>query len=146
MQQPSPNTDALLAWVERVTTFLTAEYGLAPITARILGWLMVCDPPEQSAGQIADAIGASRASMTSNIRQLVAAGLVRRSTRGGERTSYFRVEDDAWQTVVRRRLATMGSFRGIAREGIDLLGRGSARAARVQAAHDTFQWLEEVTR
>jgi hypothetical protein len=60
-------------WVERVTTFCTEQWGLPPITGRILGWLMICDPAEQSAGQIDEAIGASRASLTANIRQLTAA-------------------------------------------------------------------------
>jgi hypothetical protein len=56
-------------WVERVATFCVEEWGLPPITGRVLGWLMICDPPEQSAGGIADAIQTSRASLTSNIAE-----------------------------------------------------------------------------
>jgi len=87
-------------WVERVTTFCTEQWGLPPITGRILGWLMICDPAEQSAGQIAEAIGASRASLTANIRQLTAAGFVRRRSRPGERTTYFWIDDDAWERAM----------------------------------------------
>lgn len=52
----SPTHDVLLDWVEPVAMLLAPD-GLPPIAGRILGWLMICDPPQQSAGQIADAIG-----------------------------------------------------------------------------------------
>ena len=55
--------DALRHWVERVASFFHDRYGLPPITGRILGWLMICEPPEQSAADIAHGIGASRASL-----------------------------------------------------------------------------------
>jgi DNA-binding transcriptional regulator GbsR (MarR family) len=100
---------------------------LPPITGRILGWLMICDPPEQSAGEIAEAIGASRASLTTNMRLLTATELVHRRTRPGERTTYYRVDDDAWEKIVRRKFASLASFREIARDGMDLVGTDSAR-------------------
>src|ERR1700744_466842 len=74
-------------WVERVASAFAQHFGLPPITGRILGWLLICDPPEQSAGDIADAIGASRASLTTSMRLLTAGELVRRSHRPGERTT-----------------------------------------------------------
>ena len=74
----SPRVDRkdVLAWVERVATFFAEHYGLPPITGRIVGWLMICDPPEQSPAQIAEAIGASRASLTTNMRLLIASWIV----------------------------------------------------------------------
>jgi len=134
----------LLEWVERVATFFAEQYGLPPITGRVLGWLLICDPPEQSGGEIAEAIGASRASITTNMRLLTASGLVRRRTRPGERTIYFRIEDDAWEKVVRRRIASMVSFLDIAQAGMELVGTDSAQAIRVRAAHETFEWVAEL--
>ena len=128
-------------WVERVTSFCTEQWGLPPITGRILGWLMICDPAEQSAGQIAEAIGASRASLTANIRQLTAAGFVRRQSRAGERTAYFWIDDDAWERVLHNRFASMAAFKNIARDGMELAGPRSAQAARMQSAYDAFDWL-----
>ncbi|MEV5298978.1 hypothetical protein [Amycolatopsis methanolica] len=46
--------DEVLRWVERVATFCVEEWALPPITGRILGLLMICDPPERSAGEIAE--------------------------------------------------------------------------------------------
>lgn len=131
----------LLAWAERVATFFADHYGLPPITGRILGWLMICDPPEQSAGEIAAAIGASRASLTTNMRFLIASGLVRRLTRPGGRTSYYRIDDGMWDAVIRRRIASMTSFSQITLDGMTLVGAKTARAGRLRAAHDFFEWM-----
>ncbi|WP_432868146.1 hypothetical protein [Microbispora rosea] len=46
--------DQLLEWAERVAMYLARD-GVPPIAGRVLGWLMICNPPEQSAGQISEA-------------------------------------------------------------------------------------------
>jgi DNA-binding transcriptional regulator GbsR (MarR family) len=130
-------------WVERVAAAFAQQFGLPPITGRILGWLMICDPPEQSAGEIATAIGASRASLTTSMRLLMVGELVRRRTRPGERTTYFRIDDDAWEKVIRQRMAAMASLRDITHDAMTLIGPDNARASRVRAAHDFFGWLSE---
>jgi predicted transcriptional regulator len=134
---------AILQWVERVATFFAERYGLPPITGRILGWLMICEPPEQSAADIAQAIGASRASLTTNMRLLTGGGLVHRLTRSGGRTAYYRVDDDAWEKVIRQRVESMMAFSRIADEGINLVGAASPRATRIRAARTFFHWAAE---
>jgi DNA-binding transcriptional regulator GbsR (MarR family) len=130
-------------WVERVAAAFAQHFGLPPITGRILGWLLICDPPEQSAGEIADAIGASRASLTTSMRLLMAGELVRRRHRPGERTTYFRIDDDAWEKVIRQRIIGMASLREITEDAMALIGPDSERASRVRAAHAFFGWLSE---
>ncbi len=142
--QSSADRAHLLGWVERVATFFAEHYGLPPITGRILGWLMVAEPAEQSAGEIADAIGASRASLTSNMRLLTASGMVRRLTRPGGRTAFYRIDDDMWQVVVRRRLAAMMSFSRITEDGMALVGAETPRAGRLRAAHRFFDWAADL--
>lgn len=135
--------ERLMEWVERLTAFLARD-GVSPIAARCLGWLMVCDPPEQSAQQIGDAINASRGSMTTNLRLLTAMGFVTHRTRPGDRTTYYRVDDNAWDTVVRRQIASLTAFQDLAQNGLNILGPGTQRAARIKEAHDTFAWMSEV--
>jgi DNA-binding IclR family transcriptional regulator len=143
MTQPPPDHAQLLDWVERVTAFLTRD-GVPPIAGRILGWLMICDPPEQSAAQIAAAIGASRASLTTNMQVLTTMGVVSRRSRPGERTAYYRVEDGAWEKLVRRQIASLASFCEITSAGMDLVGPDSTRAARIREAHQTMDWMAQV--
>jgi DNA-binding transcriptional regulator GbsR (MarR family) len=131
-------------WVERVAAAFAQHFGLPPITGRILGWLLICDPPEQSAGEIADAIGASRASLTTSMRLLTVGELVRRRTRPGERTTYFRIDDDAWEKVILQRITAMASLREITEDAMKLIGPDSERAARVRGANAFFGRLSDV--
>jgi DNA-binding MarR family transcriptional regulator len=138
-----PADAEVLEWVEQVAAYLAAD-GVPPIAGRILGWLMVCDPPEQSAARIAAAIGASRASLTTNLRVLQSMGFMTKRTRPGERTAYYRLADGAWEAVVRRQIAALASFRDVTAAGLALLGPDTARAGRVREAQRVFEWMAEV--
>jgi DNA-binding transcriptional regulator GbsR (MarR family) len=137
-------SDQILNWVEQGASFFVDHYGLPPITGRILGWLLVCEPVEQSAGEIAEAIGASRASLTTNLQILSAAGLVRRLTRPGGRTAYYRMDEDLWENMVKRRLQSMKSFSKLASDGLSLIGPQSARAAKLRTAHEFFNRMADL--
>jgi DNA-binding transcriptional regulator GbsR (MarR family) len=139
-----PDNASVLRWVESVARFWSEQGGLPPITGRIVGWLMISDSGEQSAGEIAAAIGASRASLTSSLRLLVAMALVRSGRRPGERTLYYRIDDDAWERLVRRRIASLASFREITAEGLALLGSENPRARRIRAADRVYEWAENI--
>lgn len=138
----SLDESTILPWIERVAAFWTEQSGLPPITGRIVGWLMICDPPEQSAGQIADGIGASRASLTSSMRLLAAIGLVHSARTPGERTVRYRIDDNAWEMTLRRRIASLTSFRKITTDGLAMLGKENPRAARIRAADEIYAWAE----
>jgi hypothetical protein len=137
------DSDDALVWVERVAKYCADQDGLPLIAGRVLGWLLICDPAEQSAGQIADAIGASRASLTTNLRLLGSVGFVSQVTKPGDRTVYYRVDDDAWEIVVRRQIASLASFGDIMRDGLTITGRSAHRSSRIRAAHEVFSWMEK---
>jgi DNA-binding MarR family transcriptional regulator len=134
----------ILRWVERVAVFWSGQSGLPPITGRIVGWLMISDSPEQSAAEIAAAIGASRASLTTSTQILTAIGLIHTVRRPGKRTVYYRIDDDAWEKMLRRRIANMASFRAITRDGLALLGPKTPRASRIYAADQVYAWAEQI--
>ena len=136
--------DEVLRWIERVATFCVEEWALPPITGRILGLLMICEPPERSAGQIAETIQASRASLTSNMRFLTAIGLIRKVRVPGDRTAYYRIEDDAWHKVIQRKLDSLAAFGDIAEQGLALAGGEGARVERIRTAQQSLTWLRDI--
>jgi len=79
------------------------ELGGGRMVGRILGLLMVADPPEQSAEEIATALHASRGSVSQATRVLVQIGMVRRFTKPGARRDYFQLRADAFTESTRRR-------------------------------------------
>jgi DNA-binding transcriptional regulator GbsR (MarR family) len=137
-----PTHEQEAAWVEKVAAFFARQNGLPPISGRVLGRLMICDPPEQSAAELAAGTGASRASLTTTLQVLLASGFVEPVNRPGERTTYYRLADDPWSEITRRRLESLASFRAVTREGLDLLGERSARAQRIRQADELFSWLD----
>jgi DNA-binding transcriptional regulator GbsR (MarR family) len=129
------------AWTEQAGDYFGATFGLAPVTARLLAWLMICEPAEQSGSDLATGLGVSRASITTSLRSVQAAGLVGRRTRSGDRRVYYVIDDNAWHEVVRQRIASMSTFVRVADEAIDHAGNDDEAATRIRAARDVFAWL-----
>src|ERR687890_848783 len=55
------------AFVEEMGQFL-ASIGMTPMAGRMWGWLLICEPEEQTAGEIADALQASRGAISGTAR------------------------------------------------------------------------------
>ncbi|MFG1708049.1 GbsR/MarR family transcriptional regulator [Nonomuraea sp. M3C6] len=136
--------EELLIWVERIAKYCADQDNLPLIAGRILGWLVVCESPEQSADQIGAAIGASRASLSTNLRLLDSVGFLTQITKPGNRTVFYRLDDEAWERVVRRQIASMTVLGEIMNDGIRLVGEDPGRGARMRAARDVFSWMEQV--
>jgi DNA-binding HxlR family transcriptional regulator len=125
--------------------YLSAQDRMPLIAGRILGWLTICDPPEQTAAEIAEAIGASRASLTTNLRLLASIGFLRKSTRPRQAAVYYWLDDVVWGRALERQIASLAAFGEITRDGLELAGGpASARAARVRTANDAVSWMEKV--
>ena len=78
-------TDAELAFADHTGRFYVRRYGMAPVVGRLLGYLMICDPPEQSITELADALLASRSAISGAVKTLEQLGLIRRYRTAGER-------------------------------------------------------------
>jgi glycosyltransferase A (GT-A) superfamily protein (DUF2064 family) len=139
-----PDQEQVRDWVERVASFVSEEWGLAPITGRVLGCLMTCDPPAQTATGLADAIGASRASLTTTMQLLTSIRLVRKFRKPGERNVYYQIEDDAWSKVVRQKLAAFTAFDALAEEGLRLGWTDEAQTGRIRSARESVAALAAV--
>jgi|WetSurMetagenome_2_1015567.scaffolds.fasta_scaffold126926_1 DNA-binding transcriptional regulator GbsR (MarR family) len=81
-------------FIEHWSRILAAE-GLPPVAGRLWAWLLVCEPAEQTAEQIAHAIGASRGAISGAARMLEPSGLILRTKRRGDRREYWRSAPDA---------------------------------------------------
>jgi DNA-binding transcriptional regulator GbsR (MarR family) len=97
------------------------QHRLPRMVGRVLGALMVSDPPERSAEELVEELRASPGSISSATRTLVQMGLVQRFSRPGERRSYFRVRPGAWQELMRREQPTLKGFRELAERGLELM-------------------------
>jgi DNA-binding transcriptional ArsR family regulator len=78
-------TDAEITFADHMGRFYARRYSFPPMVGRLLGYLAVCDPPEQTIGELAEALLASRSAITGAVRSLETMHLISRSRSAGER-------------------------------------------------------------
>lgn len=106
--------------------------GNTRIAGRVAGWLLICDPPEQTAARLVEVLGVSKASISTELRWLEQLGVVERVTVPGDRRSYWRIGVHAWPELMERRLRMIDRFVELAEQGLALLAHEtSARRTRL---------------
>ena len=130
-------------FVEEMGRFL-AGLGMTPMAGRMWGYLLICDPPEQTAAQIADALQASRGSVSGTARLLAGPGLIRRTTRRGDRREYFSAPAEALDSMLSSAGQIYRQMREIAERGLAATaGRSPEARARLQEFHDVMAFVEQ---
>jgi DNA-binding transcriptional regulator GbsR (MarR family) len=78
--------DAQLTFADHVGRFYARQYGFPPMAGRLLGYLFVCDPPQQTIDELGEALLASRSAITGAVKLLESFRMARRTRAAGERT------------------------------------------------------------
>jgi DNA-binding transcriptional regulator GbsR (MarR family) len=130
-------------FVEEMGQFL-ANIGMTPMAGRMWGWLLICEPSEQTAGDIAEALQASRGAISGTARMLENAGLVRRTTRRGDRREYFSAPAAALESMLANAGALYRQLREIAERGLAATAERTPEArARLEEFRDVMAFVEQ---
>lgn len=118
-------------------------FNLPRIAGRILGWLLVCNPPQQTASELMTAVGGSKGSISTMIHLLMHAGLVERTGVPGSRETYYRIRPGSWTELLRNRMGFVRAMRELASRGLTLMEDEDAQQRqRLQEIHDLYAFLE----
>ncbi|MFY1672433.1 GbsR/MarR family transcriptional regulator [Plantactinospora sp. WMMB334] len=119
-----------------------AAIGLTPAYGKLLGWLLICDPPQQTSGELAAALDLSKGSISTGMRMLERGGFVRRVPVPGRRGHAYEVAPDAIiRSVVEPTRFRM--FRELMDRGVTVAGGpDSSRADRVRITRDFYAYVE----
>jgi hypothetical protein len=129
-------------FVEEMGQFL-GSLGMTPMAGRMWGWLLICEPPEQTAAEIAEALHASRGAISGTARLLATSGLIRRTTRRGDRREYFSAPPEGLDSLLGNAAGIYRQMRGIAERGLAAIAnRPPASRARLQEFHDVMAFVE----
>lgn len=113
---------------ERVMTELMGTWfsslGVPRSTGQIFGYLLACDPAEQSAAEIARETGMSRASVSSGARMLLQLNAIEERHRVGDRKTYYRLRSGWW---VQAATTKMSGFDRVADEARRIRAAGGVR-------------------
>jgi DNA-binding MarR family transcriptional regulator len=107
-------------FVDRMGLFFET-LGASRTMGRIYGWLMICDPPQQSLSELAAALSVSKASASTVARQLQEGGMIERSP-SAARQHRYRITPGGFTHVLNVQLTLMGSGIHAADFGLQLLG------------------------
>ncbi|HET7072801.1 MAG TPA: MarR family transcriptional regulator [Mycobacterium sp.] len=92
-------------FVDRLGLFFEL-LGATRTMGRLYGWLLICDPPQQSLTQLANALSVSKASISTVARQLQEGGMVERLP-SPNRQHLYRVTSGGFTSVLETQLSLM---------------------------------------
>jgi DNA-binding transcriptional regulator GbsR (MarR family) len=118
--------------------------GLQPACGKLLGWLLICDPPQQSSAQLADALGLSKASVSTGMRALERIGLARRVAVPGVRGHAYEMRPDALIEISSDAGRAYRQIRELMDRGLTLLAdAGRSRGERLRISRDFYAFIED---
>lgn len=131
-------------FVDRLGLFLETV-GAPRTIGRIYGWLLICDPPQQSLTELAAALGVSKATISTMIRPMREGGLVERLP-SASRQHLYRVVPGGFTHLLQVQLARMQAGADAAEFGLSMIGEDRAgQRERLVDLRDFCQFSTEVT-
>ena len=92
-------------FVDRVGLFMEM-LGATRTMGRVYGWLLICDPPQQSLSELTKALSVSKASVSTVARQLQDGGMIERLP-SANRQHLYRVTPGGFSSVLDTQLSLM---------------------------------------
>jgi DNA-binding transcriptional regulator GbsR (MarR family) len=119
------------------------QMGLPRMAGRILGALLISDPPAQSITDLGVRLNASKSSISIMARLLVERGLIERVASPVPRRDYYRFKPGGWITYMKQWLGLMSGLHQITERGMKLMSdKPNPLKERLQEAHDLFSSVE----
>jgi hypothetical protein len=114
------SSDAEITFADHMGRFYARRYAYPPMVGRLVGYLAVCDPPEQSIGELAEALLASRSAIAGAVKTLEATHAISRTRTAGQRMDrvYLDLSSPQAQGFDLTEYQELGDM---AREGLEVL-------------------------
>jgi DNA-binding transcriptional ArsR family regulator len=140
-------SDAEITFADHVGRFYARRYAFPPMVGRLLGYLAVCDPPEQTIGELTEALLASRSAITQAVAALETMHSVRRFRMAGERMDRVRIDLTSPRSMGLD-ISEYEELRELAHEGLEVVRDASAerRAVLLEVAAYADFLVEQVSR
>jgi len=138
-------TDAELTFADHMGRFYARRYSFPPMMGRLVGYLAVCDPPDPTIGELAEALLASRSAIAGAVKALETMHTVRRSRVAGERMDRVRIDMSSPQALGMD-VTEFQELLELAREGLEVLQDAPAerRAVLLETAAFAEFLLEQI--
>ncbi|WP_424358580.1 GbsR/MarR family transcriptional regulator [Methanocella sp. MCL-LM] len=130
-------------FIEKMGLFFEKSSRFPRIAGKIFAFLLISDPPEQTAGQICERLLIAKSSVSTMMSLLVRGHVVEELTRPGERPVYYRLKKGGWEEMFLLKLQSMTAIRSLLKEGkVVLDGKDPELAARIEDLDGLYAFLE----
>ncbi|HWB23584.1 MAG TPA: hypothetical protein VG652_11945 [Gaiellaceae bacterium] len=138
-------TDAEVTFADHMGRFYARRYSFPPMVGRLLGYLAVCDPPDPTIGDLAEALLASRSAIAGAVKVAETLHVVRRTRTAGDRMDRVRIDLSSPQALGMD-VSEYQELLDLAREGLDVLRDAPAdrRAVLLETAAFAEFLLEQI--
>jgi DNA-binding transcriptional regulator GbsR (MarR family) len=106
-------------FIERVGRWWESVSG-SRSAGRILGWMMICEPPHRSSAQLVEDLHLSAGSVSTQTTILERIGFLERVTFPGDRVTYYRLPEGVWVELMRGEQQRIGEMRELAAAAVEL--------------------------
>lgn len=128
------------SFIEQMGMVMEAS-GLPRMAGRLLGALLVADPPERTAEALGQELQASRGAISTAAQLLEGAGMIQRLTLPGDRRYHYRTDPGGWAKTMEGMMGGLQATADVAERGLALLGDASPEVRRgLQEMRDLFQY------
>ncbi|MEU3252297.1 hypothetical protein [Streptomyces sp. NPDC006997] len=140
----TPLSEGETAFVEKVAQYYFENDGMPHDRGRVVGYMMICDPPEQTAADIEKSLGVPRAAIDRIVDQLTPendpVSVFERSGSLDENYT-IRLRENSWGPKVRGIFSEFPDFHRIAADGLTALRKENASDERLKRLANMERFL-----
>jgi DNA-binding transcriptional regulator GbsR (MarR family) len=122
---------------------LVETSGWPGLAGRVIGELMLADPPYLSTTQLCERCGASKGHLSTTLKLLTTSGLVERFGVPGSRLDHYRMAPDAFVRSIQRSIEPLSRLAEQADRALASLPPGSLAASQVTRMRDIYRFLAD---
>ncbi len=131
------------AYIEEMGMALEG-FGLPRMAGRVFGALLIANPAEQTAEDLALTLQASRGGISGATTMLETMGLIDRTRKPGDRKDYFRNKPNAWYEAMKKEIMMMSYLRQLADKGLEVIDSDDPNVTRgLTEMRDMIRFFEK---
>lgn len=131
-------------FIEKLGLHFETHINFPRIAGKIFAYLLISDPPEQTAKQITQKLQISKSSFSSMARLLIQTELLEEITKPGERSRYYKIKEGVGEQSFTKRLESLTRVRDILKGGRSLLeGKNPKLIRRIDDLDEAYAFYED---
>ncbi len=132
-----------MEFIEKSSVTYEKKIGIPRIAGKIIGFLLISDPPEQNLSEIQKALKVSKGSVSTMIRIIEKIGFIEKITLPGKRTAFFRMAS-LNEDFLRNSIDDNREFRKLMESGLKATKKKPSHLqVRVKEWHSFYKFAEE---